>query len=357
MIYSWSGVIAVDKPRGVVSSDIVHLVKHALTHARFSVDPKANTLTKNKRRAYHGQPPSVSDLRYLPIFRTASGDELQKPNINWPYKDIKVGHGGTLDPLASGVLVLGINGGTKHLNVFLTSDFGCRKRYICEARLGLTTASYDCTSEAIGDVNAKAFALTRDQVESAMKELFGGEFNDNDKTNGRQIQQRPPIFSALRVGGKRMYDIARDDATPKPEIETRPVTLFDVKLLDFVEGKADVKIQTPVLNESIVSQLPLVRFEVECGGGTYIRSMVYDLGEALGCGAFMDGLRRTRQGPFSVDVDIDDTVEESLTVEDALDVEQLHQRMISLDKRGIIAEYIKAKQESHSLKRARDAEE
>jgi tRNA pseudouridine55 synthase len=176
-------------------------------------------------------------------------------------KKIKVGHAGTLDPLATGLLIICTGKQTKEINTYQ----GQIKEYTGTLTLGATTPSYDLETE----VN-ETFAIdhiTEDLLHKTTEQFIGA------------IQQRPPIFSAIKQDGKRLYELARKGETT--EIPTREVTVSEFKItkIDF----------------------PKVDFKIICSKGTYIRSMAYDYGQALNSGAHLSKLRRTKIGDFSVE--------------------------------------------------------
>jgi len=174
----------------------------------------------------------------------------------------QVGHAGTLDPFASGLLLVCLGSATR-LAEYLT---GLPKTYAATMRLGEATDTDDLTGEVIAATGAW-HAVTREAIEAALAAQVG------------TIEQLPPAYSAKKVGGERMYAAARRGE----EVERRPV---------------------PVTIHSIdVSkvELPDVEFEVECGAGTYIRAIARDVGLALGVGGHLRALRRTRSGPHTVD--------------------------------------------------------
>lgn len=175
----------------------------------------------------------------------------------------KVGHSGTLDPAATGVLVLGVGKATRLLR-FLTD---LPKTYVGEIVLGVETSTLDADGEisATHDMSA----VTDDQVRAAALSFVG------------PIMQVPPMVSAVKVGGKRLYELAREGK----EIERRPRAV-EVRRYDL----------EPVAGESGVW-----RCEVECSSGTYIRSLAADLGTALGGGAHLRSLRRVAVGEFTID--------------------------------------------------------
>jgi len=173
----------------------------------------------------------------------------------------KVGHAGTLDPLATGLLIVCAGKATKKINEY--QDLG--KTYTGKMVLGKTTPSVDLETEF--DSEKPWDHITENQVKKAAAKWTG------------DIIQIPPIYSAIKVDGERAYKAARR----KEEIKLKPRP-----------------VQVPVF-EVDASNLPEVSFKIQCSKGTYIRSLVRDVGEALGCGAYMSELRRTAIGDFNVD--------------------------------------------------------
>ena len=171
----------------------------------------------------------------------------------------KAGHGGTLDPMASGVLPLMFGEACKLAGAALTHD----KAYEAEVCFGITTATDDVEGEVISRSDERP---TREALLAALPRFMG------------VIQQVPPVYSALKVGGKAMYRHAREGAPVAAQ--PREVRVDVIELLDFDGERA--------------------RLRIECGSGTYIRSIARDLGAALGCGAHLSGLRRTRVGQYRV---------------------------------------------------------
>jgi tRNA pseudouridine55 synthase len=177
----------------------------------------------------------------------------------------KVGHGGTLDPAASGVLPICFGEGTKIAQFLLDAD----KEYLATVRLGVATDSYDATGTTVSrcvasDVSAAA-------IEAALGAFRGW------------ISQRPPVFSALKRDGKPLYAYAR--AGEEVTVEARRVRVDALEVLELVE---------------LGSASPAVKLRVACSKGTYIRSLAHDLGAALGVGGHLEALRRTRSGPFTL---------------------------------------------------------
>ncbi|HEY4186129.1 MAG TPA: tRNA pseudouridine(55) synthase TruB [Polyangia bacterium] len=211
MIPTLNGVVIVDKPVGPTSFDIVH---------------QARRLTGSR----------------------------------------KVGHGGTLDPAASGVLPICFGEGTKIAQFLLDAD----KEYLATVRFGVATDSYDATGKVTG--RQPAPHLTSGAVADALAPFRGW------------IDQTPPVFSALKRDGKPLYAYAR--AGEEITVASRRVRLDALVLEDFEAANPDE---------------PTARLRVVCSKGTYIRSLAHDLGAALGVGAHLAALRRTRSGPFGLD--------------------------------------------------------
>jgi tRNA pseudouridine55 synthase len=175
-------------------------------------------------------------------------------------RKIKVGHAGTLDPAATGVLPIAIGQATRLIEYLADA----RKGYYAVVALGTTTTTDDAEGEAVEQRPVPP--LTRDMIEAALHPLRG------------EIMQIPPMYSALHHQGQRLYDLAR--AGQHVEREPRPVTITRLELLDTADT--------------------LLTLAVECSKGTYIRALARDLGNALGCGAHLANLERTFVGSFAV---------------------------------------------------------
>lgn len=171
----------------------------------------------------------------------------------------RVGHTGTLDPLASGVLIICLGTATRISEYLLHTD----KRYTAVIRLGQTTATYDLGSRVI---DQRPVNLTAAEIESALAQFRG------------TITQTPPTYSAVQVNGKRAYDMARRGEDV--DLKAREVTIHELKV---VEWKS-----------------PDLTIDIFCSSGTYIRSIAHDLGQALGCGGHIVSLTRTATGPFTI---------------------------------------------------------
>lgn len=175
-------------------------------------------------------------------------------------KKIKVGHAGTLDPLASGLLIICTGSFTKKIDEYQ----GQIKEYTGEITLGATTPSYDMESEV--DTSFPIDHITEDLIKKTTEQFIG------------EIAQVPPMFSALKKDGVRLYDLAREGKTV--EIKSRQITISEFEITNI--------------------ELPKVQFRVVCSKGTYIRSLANDFGKALNSGGYLSKLRRTKIGEFNV---------------------------------------------------------
>src|SRR5208283_3882018 len=178
------------------------------------------------------------------------------------FKVRKAGHAGTLDPLATGVLLICLNEATKITGYLSDLD----KEYIVTAKLGESTDSYDAEG-TITRQSAAALAVTRNEVETTLPRFTG------------EIEQTPPMFSALKMNGKPLYELARKGI----EVDRKPRVVL-VRSIEIMEFK-----------------MPYLRLRVSCSKGTYIRSLCNDIGDALGVGAHVTALARTRIGDFTLE--------------------------------------------------------
>ena len=186
------------------------------------------------------------------------------------YRKIKVGHAGTLDPLATGILLVCIGKATKQVDALQAE----RKEYVAELMLGATTPSYDMEHPV--DKTYPIDHITREKVEEALLSLTGERL------------QAPPIYSAKKVEGLRAYELAR--AGEQVELRKALINIYSITLEEY--------------------DLPKMRIRVECSKGTYIRSLAQEIGEALESGAYLTSLRRTKNGAFSE--------EDAISLEDLL---------------------------------------
>jgi len=198
-------------------------------------------------------------------------------------KKIKVGHAGTLDPFATGLLIVLIGDETKKQDNYMKQD----KEYEATLKLGFTSTTGDpegaITSfrhsepgEESRFTGPGSFVPTQDDVQVALKGLQG------------TISQTPPIYSAIKVDGQRAYKLAREGKIP--EMKPRQINIYELQILSY--------------------QFPMLEIRVKCSSGTYIRTLAEDIGKALGTGAYLTALRRTKIGEYDIS--------NALTVEQAL---------------------------------------
>ena len=176
-------------------------------------------------------------------------------------KKIKVGHAGTLDPLATGLLIICTGKQTKEINTYQ----GQSKEYTGTFAIGATTPSFDLETEINETFSIEH--ITEKMVHETCSQFLG------------DIEQKPPIFSAIKKDGKRLYEIARKGETTEIKARTVTISEFEITNINF----------------------PNLDFRVVCSKGTYIRSLAHDFGAALNSGAHLTALRRTKIGDFSVD--------------------------------------------------------
>lgn len=176
-------------------------------------------------------------------------------------KKFKIGHAGTLDPLATGLLIICTGKFTKRINEIQAQE----KEYTGTIKLGETTPSYDLETEV--DATFPISHITENLLKETLQQFTG------------EIMQKPPIFSAIKKDGKRLYEHAR--AGEEVEIEARKTTIYEFELTRI--------------------ELPEVDFRIKCSKGTYIRSLAYDFGKALHSGGHLTALRRTKIGNYSVE--------------------------------------------------------
>ncbi|MBP3549284.1 MAG: tRNA pseudouridine(55) synthase TruB [Rikenellaceae bacterium] len=180
------------------------------------------------------------------------------------YKNIKVGHAGTLDPLATGVLIVCVGKATKMVEQLQAEE----KEYVTEMELGATTPSYDMEHPI--DATYPTDHITREKVEAALAELCG------------ERMQTPPVYSAKKIDGRRAYEYAREGAVAETETKMRQalINIYEMELLEY--------------------DMPRIKIRVRCSKGTYIRSIAMELGEKLESGAYLRSLCRTRSGGFTL---------------------------------------------------------
>ncbi|CUM68321.1 uncharacterized protein PRCAT00006043001 [Priceomyces carsonii] len=317
LLRGMNGIFAIEKPSGISSSNFLGELQAIFT----------------KSSVFHQD---LIDARNKTIKALSTDKKWLKQKIDKKVKNLKVkiGHGGTLDPLASGVLVVGIGNGTKKLQYYLGE---CNKTYETKALLGISTTTGDSEGEII--TKNKTDHITRDLIESIAYRFVG------------DLQQTPPIFSALKMNGKALYDYAREGIPlPKP-IKLRKVKIHDIKVHEedtlsrlhqfaSLESQLDENgvpkehqlARNPTLNDSslffsdqyleraeveglpkepvdpflleegelLPEKLPLIHFTTDVSSGTYIRSLVSDIGRGLGSSAYMVELIRVKQSDWEL---------------------------------------------------------
>jgi tRNA pseudouridine55 synthase len=184
----------------------------------------------------------------------------------------KVGHGGTLDPLATGVLPVFVGNATRVIEYLHEKDDSRAKKYRAEMRLGIVTDTQDTTGTTLAEMPPDFCAPPQAAVEAVLKSFEG------------EGEQTPPAYSAIKYKGKKLYDYARSGADiPDEAIRKRRIVVDSMEMIGCQA-------------ESLT-----VRFEITCSGGLYVRTICHDAGAALGCGAAMSALRRLKSGPFTID--------------------------------------------------------
>ncbi|CAH2351149.1 tRNA pseudouridine synthase 4 [[Candida] railenensis] len=315
-----NGILAIEKPSGIASTKFLDKLQNVLTFSEvFENDLKAMKDLKKKQL--------MTDTKW----------SQQKIDTRVKNLKIKMGHGGTLDPLASGILIVGIGSGTKKLQHYLT---GCNKTYETKALLGISTTTGDSEGEIL--TKNSVDHITKDQIEETVEKFVG------------DIKQTPPIFSALKMNGKPLYDYAREGKPLPRAIKARDVKVYDIKVFsedslslehgfeklvsqldDNGKPKEHQLANNPTLNDSplffssqylekiglsqeevpkidthIFSSedsadplppiLPLLHLTADVSSGTYIRSLVSDFGRALGSSAYMVELIRVKQSNWEL---------------------------------------------------------
>lgn len=231
-----------------------------------------------KHREQQGLPADSREKRPVPVISKEKQDVfsegqlvlIDKP-LHWTSFDVvkkirnavkikKVGHAGTLDPLASGLLIICTGKFTKKINEYMAAE----KEYTGSFTIGATTPTYDLESMP---ENQRSFEhITTSRLRGATQQFTG------------YILQKPPIYSAIKKDGVALYELARRGTDV--ELEPRPVTIKEFEITAI--------------------ELPVISFRVVCSTGTYIRSLAHDYGQVLGCGAYLSELRRTRIGDIQV---------------------------------------------------------
>lgn len=219
----------------------------------------------------------------------SSNGVLQK--VRWLYSAQKAGHTGALDPAATGLLPICFGEATKFTRFLLDAD----KRYLTIGVLGIETDTLD--AEGTVTVQSDVPAVTKESLQALVSQQFKGD-----------IDQIPPMYSALKRDGKKLYELARQGKTV--DIQPRPVTLYENKVLS--------------------CETPNFHLDVTCSKGTYIRTLVADIGAQIGCGAHVSELRRLEHGQFSIDNAT--TLESLISMQEAGNIDKLDALLISIDE-------------------------
>lgn len=211
-------------------------------------------------------------------------------------KTRKIGHSGTLDPMATGVLPLFFGGATKCCDLLPNED----KRYVADVKFGIVTDTQDTTGRVLKESESHV-------SKAEFEEVFRGFI-------GKQLQL-PPMYSAVKVNGRPLYDLAREGKVV--ERAQKEIEVYDIKLLEFDEHAQTAKI------------------EVSCGKGTFIRTLINDMGEKLGCGASMSALERTMAAGFEISEcytisEIEEMMKEGTFEEHLIPIEKLYEDLPKL---------------------------
>ena len=198
------------------------------------------------------------------------------------FHERRIGHGGTLDPMATGVLPIFVGRATRGVEFFESAE----KEYVAGLRLGVETNTQDTTGEVLTE---QPVSVTRQQVEDALQAFLGPQ------------EQIPPMYSAVKIGGKKLYELARQGKTV--ERKPRKIEILELELLD--GAGADWQ------------------FRVRCSKGTYVRTLCHDIGQTLGCCGCMSSLRRTKAGCYDLS--------QSVTMEEIVSMEDPESRLLPVD--------------------------
>ncbi|MBI2592247.1 tRNA pseudouridine(55) synthase TruB [Candidatus Saccharibacteria bacterium] len=234
------GILLIDKPKDWTSHDVVARVRRVLRQS----DSQKSTVKSQKGL-------TTSDYRLA----------TRTPKV-------RVGHTGTLDPLASGLMILVLGSYTKRAAEFSKLD----KTYECELTLGATSP----TGDAEGPITSTSDKHNLNRIQRSLNSV--PKITEVLKTFIGEIKQIPPAYSAIKVGGQRAYKLAR--AGKKPKLKPRQVTVYRLQITDY--------------------KYPKLKLVAEVSSGTYIRSLAEDIGQKLGTGAYLSALRRTKVGSFDI---------------------------------------------------------
>ena len=174
----------------------------------------------------------------------------------------KVGHAGTLDPFAEGVLIILIDKATRLQSEFMNMP----KTYMATLKFGETTDTYDVTGVKSQFLISNFESISKSKIQNTLKQFIG------------EIKQVPPIYSAIKIKGETAYKLARRGI--KPKLKPKKIKIYSIKILSY--------------------KWPFLKIEVKCGKGTHVRSLAHDIGKKLGCGAYLEKLTRTAVGRYNI---------------------------------------------------------
>lgn len=239
------GILNVDKPLGITSHDVVAAIRK---------------MARQKPSPLPGSASACPEPAKVPALSMSKGLQPGTPDE----RPLKVGHAGTLDPLATGVLLVCLGRATRVSQYLMRSP----KTYRATLELGVTTTTHD----AEGEITSRSSAdVAQEELEAVLPRFVGS------------IQQVPPRYSAIKRHGRPLYELARQGI--EVDVPPREVEVYAIDL--------------------VVRNAPYVVLDVRCGPGTYVRALARDIGEALGCGAYLSALRRTSSGSFDVSEAVD----------------------------------------------------
>lgn len=198
------------------------------------------------------------------------------------FHERRIGHGGTLDPMATGVLPVFVGRATRGVEFFESAE----KEYVAGLRLGMETDTQDTTGEIVAE---RPVCVTQEQLQAVLARFLGPQ------------EQVPPMYSAVKIGGKKLYELARQGKTV--ERKARKIEILELELL---EGQGSDWL-----------------FRVRCSKGTYVRTLCHDIGQALGCGGCMSSLRRTMAGCYGL--------EQAVPLSELLQCQNPEEKLLALD--------------------------
>jgi len=218
----------------------------------------------------------------------SSNGLLQK--VRWLFQAQKAGHTGALDPAATGLLPICFGEATKFTQFLLDAD----KRYLTTGQLGVATDTLDAEGNVVDTKPVPIVSI--EEIQSLIQSQYIGD-----------IKQVPPMYSALKRDGKKLYELAREGKVI--DLEPRPVSIFEHKVLSW--------------------ESPDLTLDVTCSKGTYIRTLVADIGDSLGCGAHVKALRRIQHGKFGIDSSV--SLDELVVMQESGEIGKMDSLLISID--------------------------